>query len=259
MCLLVLAWQTHPRYRLVVAANRDEYHERPAAALERWPPPTDILAGRDLRAGGTWLGVNRARHVGVITNYRELQHPRAGAPSRGELIPQYLGGKLGAAQFFGALEGRADHYSGFSLLLTDDDTLWYGSNRSTPFARSLPAGVYALSNELLDTPWPKVQRVRAGFERWLADPGGRPEGLFALLNDRTRAPEDAVLPDTGVSPAWERVLSSPFVLNPDYGTRGSTVALMESNGALYLAERRFGRRGESEGETEFRLDALEWP
>src|ERR1700730_7722812 len=168
MCLLVLAWQTHPRYRLVVAANRDEYHERPAAALEKWPPPAALIAGRDLRAQGTWRAVDGERRCGVVTNFRELQPARAGAPSRGELIPRYLGApagaSLGAQHFFAALDPRASRYSGFNLLLTDQDSLWYGSNRSTPFARALAPGTYGLSNELLDTPWPKLQRMRRGFE-----------------------------------------------------------------------------------------------
>src|SRR5712692_3168242 len=189
MCLLMLAWQTHPRYRLVVAANRDEYHERPAAALAKWPPPAAFIAGRDLRAQGTWLALDRERRFGVVTNFRELQPPRAAAPSRGELIPRYLaaGASLGAQQFLAALEPQASRYSGFNLLLSDRDSLWYGSNRATPFARPLSAGVYGLSNELLDTPWPKLQRVRRGFEAWLRQGDAAAAGaLFELLNDRTQ-------------------------------------------------------------------------
>src|SRR3984893_5892044 len=170
MCLLVLAWQTHPRYRLVVAANRDEYHERPAAALAKWPPPAAFIAGRDLRAQGTWLAGDRERPFGVVTNLAAVPPPRLGAPSRGELIPRYLGAPAGASlsaqQFFTALEPQASSYSGFNLLLTDRDSLWYGSNRTTPFARPLAPGSYGLSNEPLDTPWPKLQRVRRGFEAW---------------------------------------------------------------------------------------------
>jgi uncharacterized protein with NRDE domain len=264
MCLLVLAWQTHPRYRLVVAANRDEYHERPAAALAKWPPPAAFIAGRDLRAQGTWLAVDRARRFGVVTNFRELQRPRAGAPSRGQLIPHYLGAPgagSSAQQFFAALEPQAGSYSGFNLLLTDRDSLWYGSNRATPFARPLSTGVYGLSNESLDTPWPKLQRVRRGFEAWLAQPEpGSPAALFELLNDRTRVADDAALPgSSGLPRDWERVLSAPFVLHPDYGTRCSTVVLQEPGGRLYLAERRFDPRGEPAGETEFQLNPGEWP
>ena len=262
MCLLVLAWQAHPRYRLVVAANRDEFHARPAAALAEWPPPAQILAGRDLQAGGAWLGVDRGRRFGVVTNFRELQPPQPGAPSRGSLIPRYLaaarGAPPGAGEFFAALEREASAYSGFNLLLTDAQTLWYGSNRTAPFARALAPGVHGLSNELLDTPWPKLRRVRSGFEAWLRQPDSPPAGLFDLLADRTTtALADA---ETGGLPReWARALSAPFVLNPRYGTRCSTLLLQEPSGALYLAERRFDPAGSLTGESEFQLAADEWP
>ncbi|MGH8327376.1 MAG: NRDE family protein, partial [Steroidobacteraceae bacterium] len=137
MCLLVLAWKAHPRYRLVVAANRDEYHDRAAAPLSRWSGPPDILAGRDLRAGGTWLGLDRHRRFGVVTNFRELARAAAGAPTRGGLIPQYLGGAAPPGEYLAGLEGEAAGYGGFNLLLADVDSLWYASNRSEPFARAL--------------------------------------------------------------------------------------------------------------------------
>jgi uncharacterized protein with NRDE domain len=259
MCLLVLAWAAHPRYRVVVAANRDEYHERPAAALAKWPD-APLIAGRDLRAHGTWLGLDRARRFAVVTNFRELQRPRAAAPSRGGLIPQYLTGAAGPREFLTRLEPQAGSYAGFNLLLAGADELAYGSNRATPFARTLPPGVYGLSNELLDTPWPKLQRVRAGFEEWLRTPRASAAGLFALLNDRHQAGSDADAVGTGGLPReWQRVLSAPFVLHPVYGTRCSSVVLLEPDGALYLAERRFDAAGEPAGETEFRLNAEEWP
>jgi len=261
MCLLVLAWQAHARYRLVVAANRDEYHERPAAPLAKWPPPAQLIAGRDLRAHGTWLGIDRARRFGVVTNFRELQDARPGAPSRGGLIPRYLGaGGESAAGFLAALAHEAQAYSGFNLLLADQESLWYGSNRATPFARALPPGVYGLANELLDTPWPKLARARAGFTAWLRAPQALPaQELFALLADRTPADEATLAHVGGLPPQWHRALSAPFVLHPDYGTRCSSVLLLESGGGLYLAERRFDSRGNLSGETEFRLNAGEWP
>ena len=246
MCLLVLAWAAHPRYQLVVAANRDEYHERPAAPLAKWPEPPGILAGRDLRAAGTWLGLDPARRFGVVTNFRELQSPRPAAPSRGGLIPRYLSGSQGARQFFAQLEPAASEYSGFNLLLTDAASLWYGSNRAAAFARELPPGVYGLSNELLDTPWPKLSRVKARFREWLADPAGSASGLFALLADRTPA-ADAPEQTGGLPREWQRILSAPFVVNPAYGTRCSTVLLLEPGGRLILAERRFDSAGEPSG------------
>lgn len=259
MCLLVLAWNAHPRYRLVVAANRDEYHDRPAAPLTRWPPPADILAGRDLRAGGTWLGVDACRRFGVVTNFRDLVRAPPEAPSRGGLIPAYLGGAAGPGSYLADLAREAGGYGGFNLLLADGESLWYGSNRNTPFARALSPGIHGLSNERLDTPWPKLLRVRRGFERWLRG-GGSVEGgdLFALLADRTPAAEDEVLPATGLSPEWERVLSSPFVLHERYGTRSSTLVAIEPTGRCYLAERRFDPTGACTGETEYRLEPGEW-
>jgi uncharacterized protein with NRDE domain len=260
MCLLVLAWQAHPRYRLIVAANRDEFHERPTAPLAKWPAPESILAGRDLRANGTWLGLDRRRHFGVITNFRELQRPRPEAPSRGALIPRYLQGEANAATYLSQLEPEAPRYSGFNLLLTDGDSLWYASNRAERFARPLPPGVYGLSNQFLDTPWPKLRRVRRRFDAWLSDPADASASeLFTLLDDRATATADEELPQTGIPPEWERVLSAPFVLNPDYGTRCSTVLLLEPSGAGYLAERRFDPRGNPTGATEFALAAGEWP
>jgi uncharacterized protein with NRDE domain len=260
MCLLVLAWRVHPRYSLVVAANRDEFHERPAAALARWPAPHDILAGRDQRAGGTWLGLDRARRFGVVTNFRDLQTPKPDAPSRGALIPQYLESTRTPQRFFAALTPHAATYSGFNLLLADGESLWYGCNRAQPFARPLDAGVYGLSNEFLDTPWPKLERVRRGFEAWLGKRrGASPVELFELLEDRTRVTDDAHLPATGVSREWERVLSAPFVEHPEYGTRSSTVLLLEADGTTYLGERRFDPRGRRTGESEFHLAPDEWP
>ncbi|HYM43520.1 MAG TPA: NRDE family protein [Steroidobacteraceae bacterium] len=259
MCLLVLAWQVHPRFRLVVAANRDEYHERPAAALGKWPQAPGILGGRDLRAGGAWLALDRARRFGVVTNFRELQAAQAGAPSRGSLIPAYLAGAAPPREFFRQLEPAAGSYSGFNLLLADHGSLWYGSNRAQPFARELPPGVYGLSNELLDTPWPKLTRVKQHFRQWLEEGQSTAAGLFALLGDRTQAPPSHTLPPGGLPPEWERILSAPFVAHPQYGTRCSTVMLLGGADELYLAERRFDAAGVASGDSEYQLNAGDWP
>jgi uncharacterized protein with NRDE domain len=267
MCLLVVAWQAHPRYSLVVAANRDEFHERPTAPMAKWPPPHDILAGRDLRANGTWLALERRRRFGVVTNFRDLQKPQPQAPSRGGLIPRYLSGEAPPAAFFGALEADAAAYAGFNLLLADRDSLWYGCNRTdsdgTPaqssFARALAPGVYGLSNQFLDTPWPKLRRVRQEFAAWLARGTGSTQELFAMLEDRTLVQTDEELPRTGLSREWERILSAPFVLHPEYGTRSSTVLLLEHSGAFALIERRFDRQGAASGESKWAVKATEWP
>jgi uncharacterized protein with NRDE domain len=260
MCLLVLAWQAHPRYRLVVAANRDEYHDRPAAPLERWSDAPDILAGKDLRAGGTWLGIGRDRRFGIITNFRDLVRPAPQAPSRGSLIPRYLGGACGAGGYLARLEPEAAGFGGFNLLLADGESLWYASNRCEPFARALSPGVHGLSNERLDTPWPKLRRVRRGFEHWLRGAGSA-EGseLFELLADRTPAADEDALPGAAPAGEWERILSSPFVLNEKYGTRCSTIAAIEPSGACFVAERRFDPSGACSGETRYHLAPGEWP
>ena len=261
MCLLVIAWQAHPRYRLVVAANRDEFHERPSAPMAKWPAPNDLLAGRDLRSQGTWLGLDRRRHFGVVTNFRDLQRPSANAPTRGELIPRFLGGQAGPGPFLRELAPVANDYSGFNLLLSDGESLWYASNRAEGFARPLPPGIYGLSNQFLDTPWPKLQRVRGRFEAWMSAGDAATdatEPLFEILNDRTRS-ADTDLPQTGLSPEWEKVLSAPFVLNPDYGTRCSTVVLIEAAGAATLAERRFDPNGNVTGNSRWTLNAGDWP
>ncbi|MEP7243142.1 MAG: NRDE family protein [Gammaproteobacteria bacterium] len=258
MCLLVLAWRAHPRYRLIVVANRDEYHERPTAPLAKWPEPNDILAGRDLRAGGTWFGLDRRHRFGAVTNFRELQRPKRSAPSRGGLAPAFLAQQASPQEFLGSLETDAPGYSGLNLLIGDTEELWYASNRLDRFARPLSAGVYGLSNEFLDTPWPKVRRVRHTFESWLGRATTDPvEDLFALLADRTPATEGP--PQAGLSPDWDRTLSAPFVIHPAYGTRCTTVLLLEPSGAAVMAERRFDSTGTPSGQTEFHLNAGDWP
>jgi uncharacterized protein with NRDE domain len=258
MCLLVLAWRAHPRYPLIVAANRDEYHERPSAPLARWDGPAGIVGGRDLRAGGTWLAVDAKRRLGVVTNFRDLQRPKPGAPSRGDLIPGYLRQAGSPQDFLSTLESGAATYAGFNLLLADHETLWYASNRNEPFARALAPGIHGLSNQLLDTPWPKLVRVKRNFKAWL-DSSAMPSAatLFDILGDRRPAGDDEELPQTGLSPEWEQIVSAPFVLHPTYGTRCSTVLLLESSGAMFLAERRFDADGAMGGETEFNLPAAQ--
>jgi uncharacterized protein with NRDE domain len=261
MCLLVIAWRIHPHYRLVVAANRDEFHARPAAPLAPWPDIGGVVGGRDLQAGGAWFAIGNAQRVGIVTNFREFGRPRRAAPSRGELIPAYLSGKRPPADFLQALEADAPGYSGFNLLLTDRESLWYASNRADQFARELPPGIYGLSNEFLDTPWPKLVRVRARFEALLrsaesADPEALGAGLFAMLADRETAPPENV-PPGDLSPEWARKLSAPFVLDPAYGTRCSTVLTISGQNTLRIVERRFDAEGALAGQSEHLLNGAD--
>jgi uncharacterized protein with NRDE domain len=259
MCLLVLAWKIHPRYRLIVAANRDEFHDRPSAALGWWNDEPRILAGRDLRGHGTWMGVARSGRFGIVTNFRDLEQPPvADAPSRGELIPQYLASDTPATAFVDDLRGRASRYAGFNLLIGNPQALLYFTNRNGDGARALEPGLYGLSNHWLDSPWPKLRRTREGLTRLLAAGSVESEALFALLADRKPADPDET-PVTGLPPEWERALSSPFVLHERYGTRSSTVLLAGHDGRTVVQERRFDATGAMTGATRFEFVAPEEP
>ena len=251
MCLLVLAWRAHPRYQLVVAANRDEFHARPTSPLSVWTDPPGLLAGRDLRAGGTWLGVaegaqnlpgSPAFAFGAITNFREQGADQHSGPSRGGLIPEFIRGGDAPSDFFAAIEPHAGRYAGFNLLLARGKQLWYASNRTQVFARALTPGIYGLSNHTLDTPWPKLERIRAGFGELLSRHADdlNPARLFTLLDQREVTPADA---------SWEEVLAAPFVVHPTYGTRSSTVVLAGMTGEVSITERRFDSAGQPIGQS----------
>jgi uncharacterized protein with NRDE domain len=251
MCLLVLGWRAVPDQQLVLVANRDELHARPTAAMHWWPEPA-LLGGRDLSAGGTWLGVDARGRFGAITNFRGGPDPAA-PPSRGTLIPRFLAGEDSPAQFLSALAGEAERYAGFSLLLGDAHTLGYFCNREPAPPRLLPPGVYGLSNATLDAPWPKLLRSRARLAAQLARAGATEE-LFTVLDDRAVA-TDAELPDTGVGLALERRLSAPFIVDPHYGTRSTSVLTLAATGGGSAHERSFAADGSPLGTAHFAFAA----
>ena len=259
MCLIVLAWRASPKARLIVAANRDEFFARGAAPAAWWADAPSVLAGRDLSAGGTWLGVTRAGRFAALTNFRDASAPKKdGAPSRGALAADFLKGRASAAGYVRSVQPGAGRYHGFNLLVSDGAELWSFSNVEGDPVR-LPPGVRGLSNHLLETPWPKVTAARARLEAALADADDAEDlerRLLALLEDRTVAP-DGALPDTGLPLNWERALSAAFVALPDYGTRASTSLIVAPDGAVRFAEARFGRGGAPLGEVReaFRLSA----
>jgi uncharacterized protein with NRDE domain len=235
MCLIAFAYKTHPRYSLVVAANRDEFYRRPTAPVDFWPECPCVLAGRDLEQGGTWLGVSRDGRFAALTNYRDPAANRPDARSRGELVRDYLCGSMSPQEYLERVKASGGDYNGFNLLVGDAGGLWYYSNRTDVVAAVAP-GVHGLSNHLLDTPWPKVAKAKAGLAACLAGPDDAlATGLFALLADAEPAP-DGALPDTGVGLAWERTLSPVFIASADYGTRSSTVVLLGGGGTRF-AER----------------------
>lgn len=235
MCLIFVAWQRHPAYRLVVAANRDEFYARPTAPAGFWNEAPHVIAGRDLEAGGTWLGVSRHGRFSALTNFRGGKVHAAYAPSRGHLVGDYLRSSATPHMYLESLATRAAEYNGFNLLVGDDEQLHWFSNRVAQ-PRALDAGVYGISNDLLDTPWPKVVRGKQAFTRLLEDKQLDVQAMFELLADRQLA-ADANLPDTGIGLARERALSPMFITAGDYGTRSSTVLLIEANGNISLHER----------------------
>lgn len=247
MCLILLAVDTHPDYSLILAANRDEFYDRPTAPAAFWDDAPGVLAGRDLKAGGTWLGIDRLGRLAAVTNYRQGEREADSPRSRGHLVSDYLTGRFDAGAHVARVEGDAALYNGFNLIAGDLNALYYFSNREGR-RRVLKPGVYGLSNHLLDSPWPKVTAGKDNLAALLAGSGELVPSLFALLADRQQASED-LLPRTGVSPEWERLLSSAFIVSAEYGTRSSTVVLVARDGRVVFVERSFGPGGAHGGES----------
>ncbi|WP_372017050.1 NRDE family protein [Pseudoxanthomonas sp. 10H] len=252
MCVVAFAWDAHPRWRLVLAGNRDEFHARPTAPLAPWDDGPGIVAGRDLEAGGTWLGVDGRGRCALVTNVRDFSRPQDGL-SRGLLASDYLRGDEGAATRAHALLAAAPDYRPFNLLLFDpQDCAWVGNAPGVRMA--LPgAGVHVLSNAQLDTPWPKAEALGVALGRWI-DAGGDDlfEPLFDALAD-DRAWPDERLPDTGIGLERERWLSSAFIRGQAYGTRASTVVALGHDGTGVVVERRWGAMGTAIGQTRIEL------
>lgn len=237
MCLVLIAYDVHPRYRLILAANRDEFYDRPTAAAACWEDAPHLIAGRDLVHGGTWLGISRAGRFAALTNYREPHVASKDAPSRGKLVSDFLSSETTAEEYLERLRGEGLAYHGYNLLLGDLDGLYCYSNKSDRAIRLTP-GVHGLSNHLLDTPWPKVVRGRESLARVVTSGDFAAEDLFAILADRTQVPDEQ-LPDTGIGLEKERLLSSIFITTPRYGTRSSTVLLIDSARQATFVERSF--------------------
>lgn len=243
MCLIVFAWRVIPGVPVVACANRDEFYNRPAAPAAPWPEHPNLIAGRDLEHGGSWMGITREGPDGpkfaALTNIRAPGEGRPNAPSRGELVADFLKGTLSAADYLELLDARGDVYNGYNLVLGDRSNLYWYSNRAGGDPRNgqplEPGRIYGVSNGLLDAPWPKVTRTKAQFASLLCQ-GAPEDAYFEMLADTTRAP-DMRLPETGVSLDLERVLSAVCIETPEYGTRTSTVVKLYDNGVGELQER----------------------
>lgn len=242
MCLILFAYNVHPSYRLILAANRDEFYDRPSMPADFWSKRPQVLAGLDLKEKGTWLGVTKEGKFAAITNYRDPASWKDQAPSRGKLVSRFLTGHSGADQYLKKISAQASQYNGFNLLLGDADELFVYSNRGE--AQRLSAGIYGLSNRLLDTPWPKVTRGKKLLKAALTKKGKElEEALFTMLGDR-HVPPDSQLPETGVELEWERILSPMFIASPVYGTRSSTILLIAKNRRVKFIEKVYNGKPE---------------
>lgn len=256
MCLVLLVWRVHPLYPCLIAANRDEFHARPTVHAEWWQDRPQILAGRDLEAGGTWLGLTRTGRFAALTNFRDPERLRTGAPgvatpSRGGLVTSMLESGASVADGLAYLRGVGANYKGFNLIFSDGERLGiHESARGS--GRELGPGIYGLSNHMLDTPWPKVLNAKSRLEAALLQMTDTAP-LLALLRDDRPAPDEQ-LPRTGMPLEWERLLSSAFVRAPDYGTRCSTIIRIDTHGRAYFDEWSWNSEGADIGRVSLQFE-----
>lgn len=252
MCLIALALDAHPHYALVLAANRDEFHHRPTAAADFWMDTPQIFGGRDLQGHGTWLAVTRRGRWAAVTNVRRMVPPDPAAPSRGQLVSDFLQSPESAANHAEMLRARVTDYAGFNLLLGEGRVVRYVSNHAAggvaAVLQPIGNGIHAVSNDALDTPWPKLCSLRAQMQQWCQAGERDLRPLQAALQDDVQAADEA-LPQTGVGLAMERFLSPIFIRGRDYGTRASTILTISHKGVLSFDEWRWGAQGTSQGHT----------
>lgn len=251
MCLIFFANQNHPQYRLIVAANRDEYFSRPSAPAQYWTDHPQVLAGRDLKEFGTWMGITIDGRFAALTNYRDPRRHSANALSRGHLTSGFLCGKQSPNDYLISVTNQAQQYNGFNLIVGDKQSLWYFSNVQEQLLE-IPPGIHGLSNHLLDTPWPKLERGRQQLAQCLIQTDIAVTDLWDILSDRQK-PDDDKLPETGVGIEWERTLSSAFVKSPEYGTRSSTILLVGYDDSVKFIERIYNTSHGSWQESSYEL------
>lgn len=239
MCLLTFAYKSHPKYDLILAGNRDEFYKRPTRNAQFWTKENypDILAGKDLEAGGTWLGVRNDGRWATLTNHRNPSVQKENPPTRGELVLNYLKLKTSATHYLKTISPAAEKYNGFNLLLWDRQGLYHFSNKTKRVSK-LRSGVYGLSNALLDTPWPKVTQAKQKMSKIVESETIHKERIFDLLTDQQQAPDED-LPLTGIPKEAERAVSSIFIKTKNYGSRCSTILLIDKKGNIDFTERTY--------------------
>ncbi len=238
MCLIVFAYKYHPHYPLILTANRDEFYERPTSSAHFWDEHPDLLAGRDMKYGGTWMGITKSGRFAAVTNFRDRTEFREHPLSRGLMLKDFFTSHESPETFLRGIIPREEKYNGFNILVGNRTSFMYYSNRSRGM-KTLEPGIYGLSNHLLDTPWPKVVRSRRALVEVIEGSGPVDrDRLSSILYDRTPA-EDDELPETGFGIEWERILSSSFIASPTYGTRATTTLLIDNNGHVDFTERSY--------------------
>ncbi|MFH2065714.1 MAG: NRDE family protein [Pseudomonadota bacterium] len=237
MCLILFSYNQHPDYLLILAANRDEFFDRPAKPLDFWEDNPSVLAGKDLVGGGTWLGITRSLRYAAITNFRDPFDRKKKAPTRGNLVRNFLCGQSSPENYIKQIQHTGHQYHGFNLLVGEKDQLWYYSNRSSA-AMNVPGGFHGLSNHLLNTPWPKVIQGKSKLKSVFSRSGIDIQDTFQVLGDRSSPPDDQ-LPDTGVGQRWEKILAPIFIDSDIYGTRCSSLLTIKRSGEVMFVERTF--------------------
>jgi uncharacterized protein with NRDE domain len=236
VCLIVFAYKHHPDYKLIFVANRDEFYERPAAPAAFWKEEPSLLAGKDLKEGGTWCGITKTGRLAAITNYRDMKSIKKDAVSRGKIVTDFLSGTSSPELYSKALKDSADQYNGYSLIFGNKSGLYFFSNRKKELVE-IKAGIHGLSNHLLNTPWYNVERSKTLFNKAIEKGNNNLTGeLFEMLSDDTPSSDDN-LPDTGLDPKLERVISPIFTRTEVYGTRSSTLILIDNNDNVNFIEK----------------------
>ncbi|WP_077324500.1 NRDE family protein [Virgibacillus siamensis] len=240
MCLITFQFQNHSKYKLIVAANRDEFYQRPTMDAHFWEDDPEILAGRDLTAMGTWLGITKQGRFAALTNYRDPEQTTAGKKSRGNIIRNYLSNQAKTTEYLKELQNEQHNFVGYNVIAGTPDELYYYSNIQNEI-RKIPAGIHGLSNDFLDTPWPKVTRTKTKLNEYVQTTDTpEPNKLFDIISDTTEA-ADEQLPGTGASLELERKLSPPFIKTPEYGTRSSVLLLIDRDKNVFFTERTYDK------------------
>lgn len=249
MCLLLFSYKNHPGYKLIAAANRDEFYERPALPAHNWKDNPVLYAGKDLKGCGTWLGITKTGRFAAITNYRDMSKIKRDAPTRGKLVVDFLINNFTPENYAKQLIKTADNFNGYNLIFGTIDELFYFSNQTKKLEK-LTSGIHGLSNHLLDTPWPKVEKSKKEFSAILSEKNPPKEKLFNLLSDSEIFPDDK-LPDTGLEISLERMVSPIFIKSEVYGTRSSTLIFIDNKNNVTFIERSFNQKNKKPEDSQF--------